>query len=137
MGAKARNDGNGQSCHGLLAWREYEIKLGSGNAVTLEFSLADGKHRTVARMKRAYEALHLGLLTIIGDLDSEEEAVLWLHQATALTLVAQEGDIMISGEVREILPRYFAVFFDEIRQIAPDLAHIALVAAKTGDRSLH
>jgi hypothetical protein len=63
--------------------------------------------------------------------------VLWFHQATSLTLVSQNGDMMIGDEVRSLLPRYFAAFFDDIKDIAPDLADVRLAAPRTGDKSLH
>jgi hypothetical protein len=49
----------------------------------------------------------------VDDPDSLEEAVLWFHQAASLTLFSQSGDIVIHDEVRGLLPRYFAVFFDD------------------------
>ena len=44
---------------------------------------------------------------------------------------------MIGDEMRTLLPRYFAVFFDEIKDIAPDLAAVKLVVPRTGDKNLH
>ena len=122
---------------GSLAWRQYQVKLASGHTATLGFSLADPHDKTMARVKRAHDASHLGVLVVLDDPDSREEVVLWFQQATSLTLVSQNGDTMIGDEVRCLLPRYFAVFFDEIKDIAPDLADIRLVAPKTGDKNLH
>ena len=88
-------------------------------------------------MKEAHSASHLGLLVILDDPESLEEVVLWFHQTTSLTLISQNGDTMIGGEVRALLPRYFAVFFDEVKELAPDLANVKLAVAKTGDKRLH
>ena len=66
-----------------------------------------------------------------------EEAVLWFRQATALTLLPQNDDMTIGDEVKALLPRYFAVFFDDIKDVAPDLADVRLAAPKTGDKTLH
>src|SRR3954466_6284281 len=96
---------------GSLAWRQYEVKLVSGRTAILGFSLADPRDKTMARVKQAHDAVHLGLLVVLDDPDSLEEVVLWFQQATSLTLVSQNGDTMIGDEVRGLLPRYFAVFF--------------------------
>lgn len=113
------------------------MKLISGRTAILGFSLADPRDKAMARMKRAHDATHLGLLIVLDDPDSVEEVVLWFQQATALTLVSHNGEMLIGAEVRGLLPRYFAAFFDEIKDIAPDLASVRLAAPKTGDRTLH
>jgi hypothetical protein len=113
------------------------VKLLTGRTATLGFSLADPNDGTMARLKAANDAEHLGLLFVLDDPDSLEEVVLWFQQATALTLISQNGDTMIGDEVRDLLPRYFAVFFDEIKDIAPDLATVRLAVPRTGDKSLH
>jgi hypothetical protein len=120
-----------------LAWRQYPVKLLSGRTVTVGFSLADPNDETMARLKAAHDAAHLGMLFILDDPDSAEEVVLWFHQATTLMLLSQNGDMMIGDEVRSLLPRYFAVFFDEIKDIVPDLANVRLAVPRTGDKSLH
>lgn len=105
--------------------------------MTLCFSLTDPHDRLMAAMKRAHDASHLGLLVVIDDPDSREDAVMWFQQATSLTLVSQNGDIMIGNEVRGILPRYFTVFFDEIKDVMPDLAAVKFAVVRTGDKNLH
>jgi hypothetical protein len=122
---------------GSLAWQQYQVRLTSGRDVTLGFSLGDPRDKTMARVKAAHCAAHLGLLVVLDDPESLEEVVLWFHQTTSLTLMSQNGDTMIGDEVKAILPRYFAVFFDEIKELAPELAEVRLVAPKTGDKSLH
>jgi hypothetical protein len=122
---------------GSLARRQYEVKLVSGETVTLGFSLADANDESMARLKREHGASHMGLLIVLGDPNSLEEVVLWFQQATTLTLLSQNGDTMIGDEVKILLPRYFTVFFDEIKDVAPELANITLAAPKTGDKNLH
>ena len=123
---------------GSLAWRQYDVKLSSGRIVTLGFSLGDPRHRTMKRVKRTHDASNLGLLIVLDDPDSREEVVLWFQQETALTLVSQNDDMSIGQEVQALLPRYFAVFFDEIKDIAPELAGISLAPVpRTGDKNLH
>jgi hypothetical protein len=122
---------------GSLAWQQYRVKLFSGREITLGFSLADPRDRTMARIKQHNGAANLGLLVVLDDPDSLEEVVLWLHQTKHLTLMSQNGDTLISHEVRGLLPRYFAAFFDEIKHLAPELATVRLSAPKTGDRTLH
>ncbi len=91
----------------------------------------------MARVTKAHGARHMGLLVILDDPDSLEETVLWFHQASSLNLVSQDGDTLIGVEMKALLPRYFAAFFDEIKDLAPGLAEIRLVVPRTGDKSLH
>jgi len=122
---------------GSLAWQQYHVRLMSGRTATLGLSLADPRDRTMARVKARHGAAHLGLLVILDDPESLEEVVVWLHQARTLTLVSQNGDTLIGDEVKAVLPRYFAAFFDEVRELAPALADVRLVVPKTGDRTLN
>lgn len=120
-----------------LACQEYQVTLGPGRTVTVCLSLADPRDKTIARVMAAHDARHMGLLVLLDDPESPEETILWFHQATALTLVAQNGDILIGDELRALLPRYFAAFFDEIRELAPELADVKLAVPRTGDKRLH
>lgn len=104
---------------------------------TLGFSLCNPLDTTMARVMEAHDAAHLGLLVVLDDPESREEVVVWFHRPTSLTLVAQNGDMMIGDEVRGLLPRYFAAFFDEIRDVAPALADVRLAVPRTGDKNLH
>lgn len=122
---------------GSLAWQQYHVRLMSGRTATVGLSLADPRDKTMARVKARHGAAHLGLLVILDDPDSLEEVVVWLHQARTLTLVSQNGDTLIGDEVKAVLPRYFAAFFDEVRELAPALAEVRLVVPKTGDRTLN
>lgn len=123
---------------GSLAWRQYEVTFDSGRTTIFGFSLADPNHETMAEMKRKHHATHLGLLVVLDDPDSIEEVVLWFHQGGALTLMSQNGEVMIGEEAQALLPRYFTVFFDEIKDIAPDLAGIRLAPMpRTGGKNLH
>lgn len=123
---------------GSLAWRQYEVTLASGRTAIFGFSLADPNHKTMAEIKRKHHAANLGLVIVLDDPDSIEEVVLWFHQATALTLMSQNGAVMISDEAQALLPRYFTVFFDDIKDIAPDLAGILLSPVpRTGEKNLH
>ena len=122
---------------GSLAWQQYEVNLISGRAVTLGFSLGDPRDETMARMKERHCASHLGLLIVLDDPDSLEEVVLWFHQAQSLTLLSQNGEIMIGDEVSALLPRYFAVFFDDVKALAPQLAQVRLSLPETVGKHLH
>ena len=122
---------------GSLAWQQYEVNLISGRAITLAFSLGDPRDEAMARMKERHRASHLGLLVVLDDPDSVEEGVLWFHQAESLTLLSQNSAIMIGDEVRALLPRYFAVFFDDVKALAPQLAHVRLSLPETVAKHLH
>ena len=112
------------------------MKLASGVTATLGFTLGDpGDPKTVRAMK-AHGASHLGVLLVIGDPQSREAAVLWFQQTSSLTLFSPQP-MKIGDEVRGLLARYFAAFFDEIKEVAPDLAGVRFIAPRTGDRKLH
>jgi hypothetical protein len=134
---RPRPPADGRRPPASLAWRQYDVKLASGHTATLAFSLADPLDATMARMKKTHDARHLGLLVVLDDPESREEVVLWFHQATSLTLISQNGDMMIGDEVMYLLPRYFAAFFDDIKDVAPDLADVRLATPRTGDKTLH
>jgi hypothetical protein len=112
---------------GTLAWRQYDVTLDSGHCVKVGFSLADPHDETIAEISRKHSASNLGFIVILDDPDSLEEVVLWLRQAGSLTMMSQNGAMLIGDEMKALLPRYFTVFFDEIRHIAPDLADVLLV----------
>ena len=123
---------------GSLAWREYEVKLMSGRTAVLGFSLADPSHKVMACLKREHDASNLGLLVVLDDPNSLEEVVLWFQQSGALTLMSQNGDMEIGEEVKALLPRYFAVFFDEMKNLAPDLSDVRLARVpKADDKNVH
>jgi hypothetical protein len=123
---------------GALACRQYEVKLASGRTAIFGFSLADPNHKTMAEVKQKHEVSNCGLLVILDDPDSMEELVLWLQKGNSLTLMSQNGDVTIGEEAQGLLPRYFTVFFDEIKDIAPDLADIVLAPVpRTGEKYLH
>lgn len=119
-----------------IAWRQYKVTLASGFTATLGFSLGDPADADTARVMRAYDASHMGLFVVLDDPQSAEAAVLWFQQATCLTLLAPDT-INIGDEVRGLLPRYFIAFFDDIKDVAPGLGSIRLVAPRTGDKRLH
>lgn len=141
MNAKNLSPSQSRTSHrcppGSVAWREYRVALSSGATVTLGFSLGDARDRRVAALKKRHTAAHIGLLVILDDPDSIEETLLWLHQASTLALISQEGSTVIGDEVTALLPRYFAAFFDEVKELAPGLADVSLVMPRTGDRRLH
>ena len=116
---------------GSLAWQQYQVNLMSGRAVTLAFSLGDPRDETMARMKDRHRASHLGLLVVLDDPDSIEGVLLWFHQAESVTLLSQTGAIVMGKEVRALLPRYFAVFFDDVKALAPQLAQVTFSLPET------
>jgi hypothetical protein len=138
MTGSSRSPVEGRLPPGALAWRQYEVKLLSGRTATVAFSLGDPGDRTIARVKREREACNLGLLVVLNDPDSAEEVVLWFQHATSLTLLSHGGDMMIGEEVAALLPRYFTAFFDEVKDIAPELGEVIFMRVpRTTDRNLN
>ena len=109
----------------------------SGQAVTIGLSLGDPDNRMMASLKASHGAAHVGLLVVLDDPESPEEIVVWFHHATTLTLISQHRDTRLGAEISSVLPRYFAAFFDDIKDVAPDLARIRLAAPKILDRTLN
>ena len=122
---------------GSLAWQQYEVNLMSGRAVTLAFSLSDPRDETMARVKERHRASHLGLLIVLDDADSVEDVVLWFQHAQSLTLLSQNSEVVIGDEVKALLPRYFAVFFDDVKALAPELACVRLALPESAAKTLH
>jgi len=120
-----------------LAWRQYRVKLESGQSVILGFSLADPADATMAQLKEEHAAQHLGLLVVLDDPESLEEVVLWFQEAASLTLISQNGETQIGDEVRRLLPHYFSIFFDEIKELAPELAYVTFRTPGTPNSTLH
>ena len=60
-----------------------------------------------------------------------------LTMAYIPTLLSQNGEITIGDEVSALLPRYFAVFFDDVKALAPQLAHVKLCLPETVGKNLH
>lgn len=138
MAAIPRFKGDRRGPPGSLAWRQYEVKLWSGRVATLGLSLGDPRDKTMAQIRQDHDASNMGLLVVLDDPESVEEVVLWYQKATALTLVSHNGDTTIGDEMRALLPRYFAVFFDEVKDVAPGLADILISRVpNAGDRNLH
>jgi hypothetical protein len=138
MTGSARHPGDGRLPPGALAWRQYEVKLLSGRTATVAFSLGDPRDVTIARVKRERDACNLGLLVVLNDPDSAEEVVLWFQRATSLTLLSHGCDAMIGEELTTLLPRYFTAFFDEVKDIAPELGDVVFTRVpRMKDRNLH
>ena len=74
---------------------------------------------------------------VLGDPDSPEEIVVWFQQATTLTLITRDNEARLGPAITGVLPRYFAAFFDDIKDIAPDLARVRLAVPRTLDRTLN
>lgn len=120
---------------GALAWQEYEVDLRTGRPIRLAFMLADPAQPAAAEMKRTYQAQHLGLLVVA---DQEQPCIVWwFQQESTLTLIPRRGDTPIGDALKKVLPRYFAAFFDDIKDVAPGLERVTLIARRTGDRRLH
>ncbi len=134
---KGPSDGSAgaQRPPGSLAWREYQVELRSGLVTKMGFMLADPRHEVAAHIKRTYGASHLGLV-MFSDPDSHS-IVWWFQRMQLLTLITHHADAEICEEMKIILPRYFAAFFDDIKDIAPGLGGVTLVMPRTGDRRLH
>lgn len=67
--------------------------------------LADRHVQTIAEFKCEYGASNLGFLAILDDPDSMEGVALWFRQATSLTMVSQNGAMLVSDEILALSTR--------------------------------
>ena len=123
---------------GALAWREYQVPLPSRFTATISFTLGDPDHETwPAVVARQRGALAFGMLAIDDVPDAPEKAVLWTVERDRLSIICERDDPDPSEEVKQVLPRYFAMFFDDIRDVAPQLAAREIIMPREGDTTLH
>ncbi|SKA34911.1 hypothetical protein SAMN02745126_05575 [Enhydrobacter aerosaccus] len=123
---------------GALAWREYQVHLPSHVTATLSFTLGDPDHEAwPAVVARQRGALAFGMLAIDDVPDAPEKAVLWTVEQDRLSIICERDDPDHSEEVKRVLPRYFAMFFDDIKDLAPQLAAREVLMPCLGDTTLH
>ncbi|WP_085937305.1 hypothetical protein [Enhydrobacter aerosaccus] len=127
---------------GTRAWREYRVPLPSGITATIAFALADPAYDfwTVA-IAREQQAVAFGLLAIMDAPGEPHEPMLWTFGGESVSILPDDDDLAPSEAVRQILPRYLAMFFDDIKDTVPELTAMKMsVGRRTdrrSDRSLH
>ena len=64
--------------------------------------------------------------------------MIWTHDHNQLGLVVADEDPELGEDIRTLITRYLAVFFQDIKDVAPELAALKLEAEKAKpNRTLH
>jgi hypothetical protein len=123
---------------GALAYREYEVTTPSGESGSLALTLGDADADFMpARFAKHAGARAFGLVSILGFSDAPRYPVIWLQMESQIGVTVADGDDDLSPELRQIIARYLAVFFNDIAPVAPELAALELQSDGRGGRSLN
>ena len=108
---------------GRLATREYEVTLPDGTQGRLAFALCDlAKDNALAQHARRRRAVAFGLLSFADLPDAPRNALLWVRTKDGMEMTTAEGDDQPVAELQRLVARHFIVFFDEIKDVVPELA---------------
>ena len=108
---------------GRLATREYDVALPDGTQGKLAFALCDlAKDNALAQHARRRQAVAFGLLSFAALPDAPRNALLWVRTRDGMEMTTADGDDQPGGDLRRLVARHFIVFFDEIKDLAPELA---------------
>lgn len=108
---------------GRLATREYEVTLPDGTRGKLAFALCDlAKDNALAQHARRRQAVAYGLLSFAELPDAPRSALLWVRTKDGLEMTTADGDDQPDGDLQRLVARHFIVFFDEVKELAPELA---------------
>lgn len=108
---------------GRLATREYDVTLPDGTQGRLAFALCDlAKDNALARHARRRQAVAFGLLSFADLPGTPRNALLWVRTKDGMEMTTADGDDQPGGDLQRLVARYFIVFFDEVKDLVPELA---------------
>lgn len=108
---------------GRLATREYDVTLPDGTQGRLAFALCDiTKNNALAHHARRRQAVAFGLLSFAELPAAPRNALLWVRTKEGMEMTTADGDDQPSGDLQRLVARHFIVFFDEVKDLAPELA---------------
>jgi hypothetical protein len=108
---------------GRLATREYDVTLPDGTKGTLAFALCDlAKDNALAQHARRRQAVAFGLLSFTELPEAPRNALLWVRTRDGMEMTTADGDDQPGGDLQRLVARYFIVFFDEVKDLVPELA---------------
>ncbi len=114
---------------GRLATREYEVTLPDGSKGRLAFALCDpARDNALARHARKRDAVGFGLLGFEGFVEGPRHPVLWVQTTAGMEMTLADNDRQPGAQLQRLVGRYFILFFEEIRAVAPELAALPLSA---------
>ena len=110
---------------GRLATREYDVTLPDGATGKLAFALCDLlKDNALAQHARRRQAVAFGLLSFEGLTDAPLNALLWVRTRDGMEMTTADANDQPSGDLQRLVARYFIVFFDDIKDVVPELASL-------------
>lgn len=110
---------------GRLATREYDVALPDGTKGRLAFALCDLlRDNALAKHARRRQAVAFGLLSFEGLPDAPSNALLWVRTRDGMEMTTADADDQPTGDLQRLVARYFIVFFDEIKDMVPELASL-------------
>jgi hypothetical protein len=114
---------------GRLATREYEVTLPNGTKARLAFALCDlSRENALARHARKRNAVAFGLLGFEGFAAAPAHPVLWVQTGAGMEMTVSDGDDQPGPDLQRLIARHFALFFDDIGDVAPGLSALPLRA---------
>ncbi|MDB5489934.1 MAG: hypothetical protein JWQ58_3649 [Reyranella sp.] len=110
---------------GRLATREYDVTLPDGAQGRLAFALCDLlRDNALAQHARRRQAVAFGLLSFEGLPDAPSNALLWVRTRDGMEMTTANADDQPTGDLQRLVARYFIVFFDEVKDVVPELASL-------------
>lgn len=110
---------------GRLATRAYEATLPAGETGKLAFALCDlERPNALAAHARRRKAVAFGLLSFEGFADAPRGTMLWVRTKDGLEMTSADGDDQPGPELQRVVARHFIIFFDEVRDLAPELSSL-------------
>jgi len=108
---------------GRLATREYDVTLPDGTKGKLAFALCDlVGDNALAQHARRRQAAAFGLLSFAGLPDAPSNTLMWVRTSEGMEMTTAGDDDQPGPELQRLVARYFIVFFDEIKDVVPELA---------------
>ena len=108
---------------GRLATREYDVTLPDGTQGRLAFALCDlVRDNALAQHARRRKAVAFGLLSFTELPNAPRNALLWVRTKDGMEMTTADGDDQPGGDLQRLVARHFIVFFDEIKDMMPELA---------------
>ena len=112
---------------GRLATREYDVMLPDDSKGKLAFALCDlAQENALARHARKRDAVGFGLVGFEGFAEAPRHPVLWVQTTAGMEMTLADNDQQPGAQLQRLVGRYFILFFEDIKAVAPDLAALPL-----------
>jgi len=110
-----------------LATREYDVTLPDGSKGKLALALCDlAQENALARHARTREAVGFGLVSFEGFAEAPRHPVLWVQTNKGMEMTLADHDQQPGAQLQRLVGRYFILFFEDIKGVAPELAALPL-----------